>query len=74
MKKYGENKMKCKQCGKTFVIDDRNPSLHYNPPKICIHCDIKNNKKIGDYYQKLNGEYIEVTEEFKKELEDERSI
>jgi len=50
--------MNCKQCGKPIIEDTTNPAIHYSTPsEICMHCEIKNNKKRGEWYQDRNGEY-----------------
>ena len=59
--------IKCEQCGCQFSEDDSNPSIHYSvPDKICMHCSSYNKLKIGEWYQKENGEYYQKLYEHPK--------
>lgn len=54
----------CKKCGREFQEDDSNPNIHYsNPAVVCISCEIYSKKKVGEYYQDKNGNYIKKVEE-----------
>ena len=38
--------MKCIQCGKNLIVDERNPAVHYSEPeRLCLHCQSDNRKR-----------------------------